>query len=177
METIITWAQRILATTPNRWLDLTSAVPLELLARPPASQEWSALECLQHLVDTERYVFPVRIRAVLAGQAFPAFNPHGDETRSKSQPLLAVLAPEFSRLRRESLAVLAQVRPGDLELRAEHPELGPVTMRELLHQWVGHDLMHTVQAERALMQPFIEGCGPWRAYFADHDVGRKVQAK
>jgi len=31
--------------------------------------------------------------------------------------------------------------------------------------------MHTVQAERALMQPFIEGCGPWRPYFRDHAAG------
>jgi len=28
-----------------------------------------------------------------------------------------------------------------------------------------HDLMHTVQAERAMMQPFIAGSGPWRPYF------------
>jgi hypothetical protein len=36
-----------------------------------------------------------------------------------------------------------------------------------------HDLNHTVQAERALMQPFIAGSGPWRTagVFADHDLG------
>jgi hypothetical protein len=33
--------------------------------------------------------------------------------------------------------------------------------------------MHTVQAERALMQPFVAGSGPWRGYFADHDVAAK----
>jgi hypothetical protein len=31
-----------------------------------------------------------------------------------------------------------------------------------------HDLNHTVQAERALIQPFVGGSGPWQAYFADH---------
>jgi hypothetical protein len=30
--------------------------------------------------------------------------------------------------------------------------------------------MHTVQAERAMMQPFIRGCGPWLKYFVDHLV-------
>jgi hypothetical protein len=41
----------------------------------------------------------------------------------------------------------------------------------MIHQWAAHDLNHTVQAERALMQPFIAGPGPWRAAgnFADHD--------
>jgi hypothetical protein len=173
METIIPWVRTILSTTPTRWLDLAGALPLELLTRPPAAQEWSAIECLQHLVDTERGVFPVRIKAILAGQAFPAFNPDQQGTKLKSQPSPAELAQEFSRLRSESLAVLAQVGPDDLGLRAVHQELGPVTMRELLHEWAGHDLMHTVQAERALLQFFIEGCGPWQGYFADHDIRLK----
>ncbi len=32
------------------------------------------------------------------------------------------------------------------------------------------DLDHTIQAERALMQPFIEASGPWRRSHADHDA-------
>ena len=51
---------------------------------------------------------------------------------------------------------------------ARHAELGPVTLAQLLHEWAAHDLMHTVQAERALMQPFLAGVGPWRGYFTDH---------
>ena len=38
------------------------------------------------------------------------------------------------------------------------------------NEWSGHDLMHTVQGERAILQPFIDGCGPWRKYFSDHIV-------
>ncbi|MBA2285220.1 MAG: hypothetical protein H0W02_07045 [Ktedonobacteraceae bacterium] len=45
-----------------------------------------------------------------------------------------------------------------------------MTLGELLHEWAAHDLMHTVQAERALMQPFILACGPWRSYLSDHDA-------
>ena len=60
------------------------------------------------------------------------------------------------------------LQPGDLDRRVRHAELGPVTLSEMLHEWCGHDLMHTVQAERALMQPFIQGCGPWMKYFEDH---------
>ena len=33
-----------------------------------------------------------------------------------------------------------------------------------------HDLMHVVQAERAVMPAFVPGSGPWRPFFADHDV-------
>jgi hypothetical protein len=34
--------------------------------------------------------------------------------------------------------------------------------------------MHTVQGERAILQPFIEGCGPWKPYFADHVTAKKT---
>jgi hypothetical protein len=30
----------------------------------------------------------------------------------------------------------------------------------MIHEWAAHDLMHTIQGERALMQPFIADCGP-----------------
>jgi len=66
--------------------------------------------------------------------------------------------------------VLKKITVVDLSRQARHQELGIVTMHELLHEWAGHDLMHTVQAERALMQPFIQGCGPWQSYFSDHFV-------
>jgi hypothetical protein len=52
--------------------------------------------------------------------------------------------------------------------QARHQELGIVCLNELLHEWAAHDLMQTVQAERALLQPFIQGCGPWQSYFEDH---------
>jgi hypothetical protein len=80
------------------------------------------------------------------------------------------LAEEFANMRRGSLELLEQLNSNDLEKRARHQELGVVTLSELLHEWAGHDLMHTVQAERALMQPFIAACGPWQRYFADHAI-------
>lgn len=168
MTDILTWSRAVLQTTPERWLRLTEAVPVELLTLPPAPKEWSALECLQHFVDTEQTVFAARVKFLLAGQDFSAFDPDSQGTRPDlAQPPLE-LARTFNAMRQESLALVAQLTGQDLEKRARHQQLGPVTMSELLHEWAGHDLMHTVQAERALMQPFIRGCGPWQSYFADH---------
>jgi hypothetical protein len=144
-------------------------MPPELLREAPAPGEWSALECLQHLIDSERWVFPVRIQAILAGQDFSAFNPDTEGSRLADRTAID-MAVEFDQLRADSLKVMAQVTPADLERTAHHPELGVVTMSELLHEWAAHDLNHTVQAERALMQPFIRGCGPWQSYFKDHVV-------
>ncbi len=158
----------VLSTTPSRWLALTEQLPLDLLTRPPAPGEWSALECLQHLVDTERWVFPARVGYLLAGQDFPDFDPDSQGSAPDGDQSPAGLAAEFAHLRAEALRGLELVTPADLACQARHQELGLVTLGELLHEWAGHDLMHLVQAERALMQPFIQGCGPWQPYFRDH---------
>ena len=164
------WARTVLSTTPARWISLAGELPDELFSLPPAAGEWSALECLQHLVDTERSVFPPRVTYLLAEQDFPAFDPDSQGTPPQAGQSPADLAAEFQRLRTEGLSRLDGVGTADLGKKARHAELGMVTLSELLHEWAAHDLMHTVQAERALMQPFIQGSGPWQVYFRDHFV-------
>ena len=170
MNDILEVARPILYTTPLRWENLTQNLPTELITLSPAPNEWSALDCLQHLVDTDRSVFPVRIKALLAGQDFSAFDPNSQGTLPQQGRSPQELAEELAALREANLELFDRLTPSDLARQALHQELGPVTMSELLHEWVAHDLMHTIQAERALMQPFIQGCEPWRSYFVDHIV-------
>lgn len=167
MKDLLISASAVLSANPARWAGLAQAVPAGLLTAPPAPGEWSALECLQHLVDTEP-VFQFRIDAFLAGRDFPAFDPDSQGTKPDPRRTPADLAAEYTRLRLASLEALSRLAPADLDRQSVHQELGRVTLSELLHEWAAHDLMHTVQAERALMQPFIRGCGPWQSYFKDH---------
>lgn len=167
---ILDWVTPVLETTPVRWQQMAQKFPADLLSLPPAPNEWSAAACLQHLLDTERWVFPKRVEYFLAGQDFPAFHPEEEGTKPGGETDGKALANEFRNLRRASLQILARVKPEDLSRQARHQELGLVTLAEMLNEWAGHDLMHTVQAERALMQPFIRGCGPWKVYFRDHAV-------
>ncbi len=164
----IEMVKTVLSTTPARWLSLTENLSLDLLVRTPAPGEWSALECLYHLLDTEM-IFPVRMRALLTGQPIIAFDPDTEGTKNTDQAA-EQLAQKFVSMRRASLKELERVTIQDLSRTAHHSELGTVTLGELLHEWAAHDLTHTIQAERALMQPFIVGSGPWRSYFRDHDV-------
>lgn len=172
MTDLLRWCRSVLAITPARWLELTRSLPDELLELPPLEGEWSAAACLQHLVDTERSVFPVRVQAILDGkESLPAFDPD-QERAPKGTKTSQELAVEFARLREAALGIFDQVKPADLSRGVRHREIGAVTLSELLNEWAGHDLMHTVQAERALMQPFIRGCGPWQVYFQDHMAGK-----
>ena len=168
MDKVLESMRALITTTPEHWIGMVRTLPVELLETPAAEGEWSAVECLQHIVDTEK-VFQFRIQAFLAGQDFPAFNPDAEGTKPGAQTPLE-LAEEFVRLRRESLLALEKLSPADLDRKARHAELGMVTLSEMVHEWAAHDLNHTVQAERALMQPFIQGSGPWKVYFTDHII-------
>ncbi len=165
----ITTVKTILQTMPARWVALTAALPADLLAARPAAGEWSALECLDHLLDTEA-IFQTRLQAFLSGHDFAAFNPDAQGSRVGPDTRPADLAARFDHLRQASLAALAAITPADLERKARHAELGLVTLAQLINEWAAHDLNHTIQAEKALIQPFIARCGPWQIYFKDQVI-------
>jgi hypothetical protein len=49
-------------------------------------------------------------------------------------------------------------------MTGEHPEFGPVTLRQLLATWVAHDLGHLSQTTRVMAKQYRDAIGPWRAY-------------
>jgi hypothetical protein len=110
------------------------------------------------------------MQCFLEGKDFPAFNPDVQGTKIASGSA-AALATAYSQARQESLRKLDGITGADLDRTARHAELGPVTLRQMLNEWAAHDLMHTVQAEQALMQPFIADCGPWQKFFLAHWTG------
>lgn len=161
----------ILRINGDRWRALANGIDRDLLARAPAPGEWSALQCLGHATDTEAFVFAARIRAIREGRPeLPSYDPDVGATPVTAATDPGTLAERLVSQRRDSLALLATITDEDLDRSSRHLELGPVTMRELLNEWAAHDMMHIVQAERAVMQPFIPSSGPWRFYFADHDA-------
>jgi hypothetical protein len=166
MNQTLAWSRSILNTTAARWLALAEFYPRELLSLRPLPAEWSAIECLIHIVDTERSVFSVRLRIFLEGKdSFPAFDPNKDGTKLDATIAPVELAREFGRLRAENLTLIDQITPDMLPRQARHAQLGMVTLEQMLNELAAHDLDHTMQAERAVMQTFIQGCGPWQSYF------------
>jgi DinB family protein len=170
MTDVLDSATRILSTTAGRWQGLVETAPEELLQRPPAPGEWSAADCLSHLLLTERVVFGERLRAILEGRDLTTFDPQQSrepEPERTPREVAMALAAE----RGANLAVLSGLTPADLKRSSRHPEYGMVALRVVLNTWAAHDLQHTVQAEEALMQAFIPDTGPFRFRFADHEVG------
>jgi len=56
------------------------------------------------------------------------------------------------------------ITPSQLSLRGTHPELGSVTLGQLLATWVAHDLSHVAQAGRVMCRQYTDAVGPWKAY-------------
>jgi hypothetical protein len=79
---------------------------------------------------------------------------------------MAELLDEFADLRASNLETLRgwNLTARELALRGEHPELGTVTLRQLLATWVAHDMGHIAQTARVMAKRYRTDVGPWRAY-------------
>jgi hypothetical protein len=51
-----------------------------------------------------------------------------------------------------------------LALEGTHPELGRVSLGQLLASWAVHDLGHLAQISRVLAKQYRDQVGAWRAY-------------
>ena len=114
----------------------------------PAPGEWSANEALGHIIEADRRGFAGRIRRILAADDVEE---HGwdqlavvAERRDHEKPVAAILR-EFTTARAAGLALVESLTDDDLERHAIHDRVGPVTVRELLHEWVFHDRNHIRQ--------------------------------
>lgn len=176
MDDLARQTQDILRMNGARWRALAT-LDRALLMRQPAPGEWSALQCLGHAADTESAIFTARVQAILDGAPeLRRYDPDAEATPITDDTDPLALAALHASRRALSLETLEQVEAPDLDRTSRHSELGEVSMRELLNEWAAHDLMHVVQAERAVMQSFIPGSGPWRHYFVDHDADLPAEA-
>ena len=86
---------------------------------------------------------------------------------SKGKSLIELLS-EFERLRRENIATLRawDLTEEHLDLEGIHPELGSVTLRQLLATWVVHDLNHIRQITTSMAQKYGGEVGVWKEYLS-----------
>ena len=117
----------------------------------PEDREWSALECVGHLIEADQRGFGGRIRTILAADpgsvpALQAWDPpvvaaaRGDHLRP-AETLIA----EFAALRGDGVALVRALADDDMPRWGNHPEVGVLRVDELLAEWVYHDRNHIQQ--------------------------------
>jgi hypothetical protein len=161
-------ATAILAHTPAALNALLRGLPDIWARRSEGNETWSAFDIVGHLIVGERTDWMPRVQIILdRGEARP-FDPFDRFAQSKESQgkSLEQLLDDFARLRRKNLAALQalNLQPEDLSRRGTHPELGVVTLSQLLATWAVHDLTHLHQLSRVMAHQYREAVGPWSAY-------------
>lgn len=161
-------ARAILERTPavlEAWLSGLDPVWSEVDEGPGS---FSPSDVVAHLIDGEHVDWIPRLQQIQHdgdARPFEPFDRTAFRERFEDMDLAGRLAA-FREARTENLAKLDSLAltEADLERRGLHPELGPVTARQLISTWVAHDLTHLAQIARAMGGRYREAVGPWRAY-------------
>jgi hypothetical protein len=147
---------------------LLRGLPDDWVTANEGGETWSPFDVIGHLIHGERTDWVPRARIILEhgeARAFDRFDRFAQFEASKGRSL-GELLDEFAGLRQQNLRELHGLRlsDADLEKRGRHPELGVVSLRQLLATWVAHDLDHVMQISRVLARQYADAVGPWKAY-------------
>lgn len=163
-------AADILSRTPAVLKSMLSGLPAGWVSGNEGGQTWSPFDVLGHLIHGERTDWIPRARMILRAGESEAFEPFDrfaqfEASEGKS---LGELLDTFAELRSDSIRTLnsLNITGEDLARRGKHPELGPVTLEQLLATWVVHDLDHIAQITRTMAKQYSEAVGPWVAYLS-----------
>jgi hypothetical protein len=145
------------ATTPAAFRALVAEAGLLLRVRPEPN-EWSVLECIDHLVDGE-LVTATRYRWVLAEDRPDIVGYDQDlwVARLHDGEDPETLLTLFEALRRSSLELWARTPVADRVRFGLHRERGPESYELIFRLAAGHDRVHLGQARRTLEQ--VRGSG------------------
>ncbi len=165
---VIEEATAVLSRTPSTLDALLRGLPESWTLAHEGGGTWSAFDVIGHLIHGEQVDWIPRAKIILTlgdARAFDRFDRLAQFTASAGRTLPDLL-DDFATLRAANLRELASLdlTNADLDRPGRHPELGAVTLRQLLATWVTHDLDHIMQISRVLARQYSDAVGPWRAY-------------
>ncbi len=158
----------ILERTPEVLGRLLSGLSGDWAMKNEGEGTWSPFDVVGHLIHGEQTDWIPRLKTILehgTSKPFEPFDRFAQIEISKGKTLNSLLS-EFIRLRSENLQILRNTfLDGEvLDRKGMHPELGEVSVRELLAAWTAHDLGHIVQISRVMAKQYKTEVGPWAAY-------------
>jgi len=168
MEFSLVTAVPILRNTPTILSSWLTGLPEPWTTGNEGPDTWSPYDIVGHLIHGERTDWMPRLELVLEHGASRAFTPFDRfaQFRESQGKSLDQLVKTFAELRESNLARLTSLQLGAREfaLPGLHPELGRVTLGQLLATWVVHDLNHLAQIARVMSRQYTQAVGPWIEY-------------
>jgi hypothetical protein len=158
----------LLERTPRVVRELLDGLPESWLGVPDTEGGWTARDVVGHLISGELTDWIPRAEIIVrdgTNRPFEPFDRFAHEERDVGVPL-AHLIERFAALRAKGVTRLRELvrDEADLDRRGRHPELGEVTLRELIATWAVHDLDHVAQIYSSLAASHDAEVGPWKAY-------------
>ena len=158
----------LLERSPRVVRELLSGLPDGWLGEPDTVGGWTARDVIGHLISAELDDWIPRAEIIIrdgTSRPFEPFDRFAHLERDREVPL-AKLIEQFADLRTDNLDLLRRLvqTDADLDRRGRHPELGEVTLRELIATWAVHDLDHLAQVYSSLAASQDAAVGPWKAY-------------
>ena len=170
MQFELVQAIEILQRTPATLNSLLRDLSEQWLVQNEGPDTWSPYDVMGHLIHGEETDWIPRAKMILEHGETRAFEPFDrvamfEESKGKS---IVELLDTFAQLRAENVRELQSMNLTSdlLDKRGRHPELGVVTLRQLLSTWVVHDLGHIRQIVRVMSKQYREAVGPWKAYLS-----------
>jgi len=170
MKFQIEQAVEMLSRTPATVKSLLGNLSDDWIENAPDSKNWSPFDIVGHLIHGEETDWITRAEIIL-GQAenltFESFDRFAQFEESKGKTLNELIET-FAELRTKNLVNLREMNLTEekLKLKGIHPELGEVTLEQLLATWVVHDLNHIKQLVTVLAYKYAENVGVWKQYLS-----------
>jgi len=162
-------ATEILRQTPYTLARMLDGLSPECTESKGDRGDWSPYDVVGHLIHCEETDWMPRAAIILSedGRGFQPFDRLAQFDKSKEKSLGDLLT-EFAHLRSVGLKTLVQwqLTPEKLILKSTHPDLGEVTLEQLLATWVVHDLGHIRQIVTYMARKYDGEVGPWKQYLS-----------
>lgn len=170
MKFQVAQAVEILEKTPETVKTLLGNLSDEWISKNDNPEDWSPFDIVGHYIHAEETDWIPRARIILTQgetRSFEPFDRFAQFERSKGKTLDELLET-FTELRLKNLETLKSwdLTAEQLGLRGMHPELGIVTLEQLLATWVVHDLTHIRQIATVLAKKYAENVGVWKEYLS-----------
>ncbi len=163
-------AIEILTQTPTTIKSLLGNLSDDWTLSKENSESWSPFDVIGHYIHGEQTDWIPRSEMILAqgeNVTFESFDRFAQFEISKGKTLHELLET-FANLRDKNLQMLKSWNLTDeqLQLTGIHPELGEVTLEQLLATWAVHDLTHIRHIVQILAKNYAENVGVWKAYLS-----------
>lgn len=170
MKFSVQHAAEILHQTPYVLSRMLGDLSPEWTQSSGNSEDWAPYDVVGHLIHGEETDWIPRVEMIIAqGEtaAFAVFDRFAQFENSRGKTIKDLLG-EFAQLRNANLEKLLgwQLAEDQLRLKGRHPELGEVTLEQLLATWTVHDLNHIRQIATYMARKLESEVGPWKEYLA-----------